>query len=200
MRRLGIVTAMTALLLPAGTHRAGAVQRLIDVRQIASDTLQDVALATFENGRPVIYYNPVLLQRFGPRLTSFFFAHEYGHIRYGHTGAALAAAEGDPTTQRQRQELEADCYAARTLGESEPETVGAALRFFNRMGPFRFDAWHPSGSQRAAKILACLPQAEGETARRNPNGPTNSSDGSSPPDSSVASPMTAAAPLDAPPT
>ena len=75
MRRLGIVTVITALLLPTWAHRAGAVQRLIDVRQIATDTLRDVALATFENGRPIIYYNPVLLQQFGPRLTSFFFAH-----------------------------------------------------------------------------------------------------------------------------
>ena len=104
MRRLGTVTVITALMLPAWVHRAGAVQRLIDVRQIATDTLRDVALATFENGRPVIYYNPVLLQQFGPRLTSFFFAHEYGHIRYGHTGAALAAGEGDLTALRQRQE------------------------------------------------------------------------------------------------
>jgi hypothetical protein len=186
MRRLGIVIVVTALLLPAWAHRAGAVQRLIDVRQIATDTLHDVALATFENGRPVIYYNPVLLQRFGPRLTAFFFAHEYGHVRYGHTGAALAAGEGDLTALRQRQELEADCYAARTLSESEPETIGAALRFFTRMGPFRFDAWHPSGSQRAAKILACLPS-------------TFSSDSTTPPHTPVDRPTAAAAPLDAPP-
>jgi hypothetical protein len=25
------------------------------------------------------------------------------------------------------------------------------------MGPYRFDREHPSGSQRAARILACLP-------------------------------------------
>jgi len=31
------------------------------------------------------------------------------------------------------------------------------------MGPFRFDAWHPSGAQRAAKILSCLPDADGPT-------------------------------------
>ncbi len=186
MRRLGIVTVMSALLLPAGAHRAAAVQRLIDVRQIATDTLHDVALATFEQGRPVIYYNPVLLQQIGPQLTAFFFAHEFGHIRYGHTGAALAAGEGDLSAQRQRQELEADCYAARTLGEMEPEAVDAALRFFNRMGPFRFDAWHPSGAQRAAKILACLPD------------PTNSSDMSTIPDTPVSRPVLAPTPLDAP--
>ena len=84
-------------------------------------------------------------------------------MRYGHTGAALAAGEGDLGALRQRQELEADCYAARTLGESA-QPSDAALRFFTRMGPFRFDAWHPSGAQRAAKILACLPA--GRTVRR----------------------------------
>ena len=199
MRRLGIVTVVTALLLPAGVHRAGAVQRLIDVRQIASDTLHDVALATFEQGRPVIYYNPILLQQFGPQLTSFFFAHEYGHIRYGHTGAALTAGEGDLSAQRQRQELEADCYAARTLAESEPETIVAAVRFFTRMGPFRFDAWHPSGSQRAAKILACLPQGE-ETAMGAGESSTFSSDHPALPHTPVAIPVSAAAPQDAPPS
>ena len=157
MKRLGIVTVIAALLLAAGAHQARALQRLIDVRQVPADTLRDVALVAFELGRPVIYYNQVLLQQVGPELTAFFFAHEYGHVRYGHTGAALSAGEGDAGALRQRQELEADCYATRTLAESEPESVDAALRFFTRMGPFRFDAWHPSGSQRAAKILACLP-------------------------------------------
>src|SRR5690349_20491599 len=157
MRRFGVATVIAALLLPAGAHRAQAVQRLMDVRQIATDTLHDLAVAAFENGRPVIYFNPVLMQRVGPELESYFFAHEYGHVHYGHTGSALTSTESDLSAVRVRQELEADCYAARTLAESEPAAVEAALRFFNRLGPFRFDAWHPSGAQRAAKILACLP-------------------------------------------
>ncbi len=161
MRRFWIATVFAALLLAAGTHRAPALQRLIDVRQVPSDTLRDVAFAAFEQGRPVIYYNPVLMQRVGPQLEAYFFAHEYGHVRYGHTGAALAAGEGDLGALRARQELEADCYAARTLGESP--AVDAAIQFFTRMGPFRFDAWHPSGAQRAAKILSCLPDADGLT-------------------------------------
>jgi len=157
MRRFGIATVIAALLLPAGAHRAQAVQRLMDVRQIATDTLHDLAVAAFENGRPVIYYNPTLMQRVGPELEAYFFAHEYGHVHYGHTGSALTSTESDLSAIRVRQELEADCYAARTLAESNPAAVEAALRFFNRLGPFRFDAWHPSGAQRAAKILACLP-------------------------------------------
>lgn len=162
MRKLGTLTLIAALLAPARARDALAAQRLVDVAQVASDTLRDVARARFEGGRPVIYYNPVLLQQFGPELAGFFLAHEYGHVRFGHTGAALVAGGGDLTALRQRQELEADCYAARALSEAEPESVAAAVRFFTRMGPFRLDAYHPSGSQRAAKILACTP-APGDT-------------------------------------
>jgi hypothetical protein len=157
MRRFWTVTTAAALLLPAIPQGAQALQRLIDVRQIATDTLRDVAVATFVRGRPTIYYNPVLLQGFGPLMAEFFFAHEYGHLRYGHTGGALTHEEGEVSLLRQRQELEADCYAAQTLGEHRREAVEAALRFFRRMGPYRYDAFHPTGSQRAAKILSCLP-------------------------------------------
>lgn len=157
MRQLGTAALIAALLAPAGAHDARAAQRLMDVAQVPSDTLPDVALARFEGGRPVIYYNPVLLQQFGPELAGFFLAHEYGHVRFGHPGAALIADGGDLGALRQRQELEADCYAARALSDRNPESVAAAVRFFLRMGPFRFDGYHPSGSQRAAKILACTP-------------------------------------------
>jgi hypothetical protein len=190
MRRFGIVTVIAALLLPAGAHQARAVQRLMDVRQIPTDTLHDVALTVIEQGRPVIYYNPVLRQRVGPELETYFFAHEYGHVHYGHTGAALTAGEGDLGAIRVRQELEADCYAAATLSDSHPEAVDAAIKFFTRMGPFRFDAWHPSGAQRAAKILSCLP----DSAR-----PTTSSDSTSLSYNSVGRVVEAAAPSDVTP-
>jgi hypothetical protein len=159
MRRSWIVTFVAASLLPASPEAAPALQRLIDVRQIATDTLRDVAVATFVHGRPTISYNPVLLQGFGPRMAEFFFAHEYGHIRYGHTGGALAHDEGRVSLLRQQQELEADCYAAQVLAEQHREAVEAAVRFFQGMGPYRYDAFHPTGSQRAAKIHACLPPA-----------------------------------------
>ena len=157
MRRWGVVTAIAMLLgpamLPAPAH---AAQRLMDVREVASDTIRDVALVTVERGRPTIYYNPVLLDRVGPELAAFFITHEYGHIHHGHSGGALVH-DGEITTLRQRQELDADCYAAAHLAESNPGSVDAALEFFVRMGPNRFDNYHPTGSQRAARILSCLP-------------------------------------------
>jgi hypothetical protein len=164
MRRFGIVTTVAALLLPASPQGAQALQRLIDVRQIATDTLRDVAVAAFVRGRPTIYYNPILLQGFGPRMAEFFFAHEYGHLRYGHTGGALAQEGGEVSLLRQRQELDADCYAAQVLAEHDREAVEAALHFFQRMGPYRYDAFHPTGAQRAAKIRSCLPPDPEESA------------------------------------
>ena len=164
MKRFWIVMTVVAALLPASPRGAQALQRLIDVRQIATDTLRDVAVAAFVQGRPTIYYNPVLLQGFGPRMAEFFFAHEYGHLRYGHAGGALAHEVGEVSLLRQRQELDADCYAAQVLGEHDREAVETALRFFRRMGPYRYDAFHPTGAQRAAKILSCLPPDPEEPA------------------------------------
>jgi hypothetical protein len=140
-----------------GVSPLSAAQRLVDVREIATDTLRDVALVTYEQGRPIIYYNPILMQRVGPHLADFFMAHEYGHVVYGHAGAALTLGGDDAGARRQRQELEADCYATASLTERNSQAVAAALQFFNRLGPFRFDNLHPTGAQRAAKILACLP-------------------------------------------
>jgi hypothetical protein len=158
MRMLRIIVASTVLLLPASPKGVQALQRLIDVQQIPTDTLRDVALVAYERGRPVIYYNPILLQRVGPRLSAFFIAHEYGHIHGGHTGGALLH-DGELSALRQRQELDADCYAAAVLAEYDRDAVDAALRFFTRLGPLRHDNYHPTGSQRAARILSCLPPA-----------------------------------------
>jgi hypothetical protein len=160
MRTTALTYLIAAALTAAGGERAAAAQRLVDVQPVASDTLTDVAVTVYERGRPLIYYNPTLMQRLGPHLADFFIAHEYGHVAYGHGGGALSQPRDDISSLRQRQELEADCYATRLLAQNNRAAVEAALRFFTRMGPFRFDDLHPSGSQRAAKILACLPTAD----------------------------------------
>jgi hypothetical protein len=169
---LRIIVVSTLLLLPASPKGVLALQRLMDVQQIATDTLRDVALVAYQNGRPVIYYNPTILQRVGPQLSAFFIAHEYGHIHGGHTGGALLH-EGELSALRQRQELDADCYAAAVLAEQDRDAVDAALRFFTRLGPLRHDNYHPTGSQRAARILSCLPPAERPAAVREDETPAN---------------------------
>lgn len=141
-----------------------AQEALADVRILASDTLRDVAVTIRESGRAIIYYNPDLMARFGPLLKDFFIAHEYGHVAHGHTGGALAPLDARDEDRRLRQELEADCYAAQQLGSAQRSAVEAAVRLFTRMGPFRYDKLHPTGSQRAAQILACLPPPVGTVA------------------------------------
>jgi hypothetical protein len=151
----GILGLVMALLGAAAPLRAQ--EALADVRILASDTLRDVAVTVRESGRAIILYNPELLARFGPLLKDFFIAHEYGHVAHGHTGGALAPLDARDEDRRLRQELEADCYAAQQLGPGNRAAVEAAVRLFTRMGPFRYDKLHPTGSQRAAQILACLP-------------------------------------------
>lgn len=129
------------------------------LREVATDTLHDVALMRMEGGRPVIYYNPVLLQRLGPDLSRFFMAHERGHVEAGHgSGSALAGPVFHGTAVRLKQELEADCWATRTLAAAgDRDAIEAATEFFLKIGQRRHDLLHPTGAQRAAKILACEP-------------------------------------------
>jgi len=134
---------------------------LTDVRVVDATWIQDVAITRWENDRPVIYVNPRLLERFGPVLRDFFIGHEYGHVVLAHDGGGALQSPMDSTLMimRQRQELEADCYAATRLASEHRDAVEAAIRLFTRMGSFRFDRLHPTGSQRAASLLACLAAA-----------------------------------------
>ena len=53
-------------------------------------------------------------------------------------------------------ELEADCYAARLLAQVKPVAAKVAIEFFRKMGEFRYESEHPTGTERAARITACL--------------------------------------------
>ena len=102
------------------------------------------------------------LEAVGPEVGSFLMAHERGHIHLKHTRAnALLAGKSALDSVLQGRELAADCYAARTLGQEHRVAVIAAVRFFGRLGSVHFDAAHPSGAQRAATILSCLPADSG---------------------------------------
>ena len=164
--RVGLALLALAAWLPRSSP-AQNLQLLPGVREIESDTIADLAVARVDQPVPVIYYNPRLFRRYGPLLGRFFLAHEYGHIAHHHTRVGLAALP--PTTRDsllRAQELEADCFAASQSGPQNREAAEAAIRFFTRLGPFRFDAEHPTGSQRTAQILSCMPEPPVASARR----------------------------------
>ena len=53
-------------------------------------------------------------------------------------------------------ELEADCYAARMLATAKPDAATVAIEFFVKMGEFRYDEEHPTGTERAEQIASCF--------------------------------------------
>jgi len=129
------------------------------IREIPLDTLSDVAMATYsDDDGSAIYYNPGTLAQLGTLVSAFIMAHERGHIHFKHTRAnALLAGRSALDSVLQGRELAADCFAAERLGRDNRAAVVEAVRFFGRLGSVRFDSAHPSGSQRAATILSCLP-------------------------------------------
>jgi hypothetical protein len=155
------VTGLTALFgaarpVPSDEAAAPVESR---VQEIADGSLRDVAVAVYDPAHPVIYYNPQLLRRFSPELGAFFMAHEHAHIALKHTrSGALRGGAGSRNRLLQSKELEADCLAAFRLGSDRRDASLAAVRFFTRLGDSRFDSEHPSGIERAKRILSCMPR------------------------------------------
>lgn len=120
----------------------------IQVPSIQSTAINDIAVATIQNGWPVIIYNPDVANRFPRDVRAFFFAHECGHHALGHVlyGMINIAAE-----------QEADCFAIRNLverglfNEHNIYSVQVALSNFARG-----DWSHLPGLRRAINLRACL--------------------------------------------
>ena len=162
------VLAGVFALAPAGNMAVEARPAGVEpaVMIVSSDTLRDVAVAVYDTAHPVIYVNQTRLSQFEPVMQQFFMAHERGHITLHHTRAyALNGTIDGKRAAIVARELEADCWASQTLARTNRTAAIGAARFFAQMGPFRYDHEHPSGSQRAARILACLPD-EGPAAPR----------------------------------
>ncbi|HWA57446.1 MAG TPA: hypothetical protein VG692_09340 [Gemmatimonadales bacterium] len=154
-----LATGLTAMMV-AGRPVPAAAPVTPRVREVADLSLRDVAVAVYDSLHPVIYYNPSLMKQFGPDLALFFMAHEHAHIALKHTRAGALRASDPSQRDRllQQKELEADCLAAQRLGNEGREGALAAVRFFSRLGDRSFDAEHPTGTTRAAKILSCMPR------------------------------------------
>lgn len=173
MPRRALFLLMPVALSLTGTPpaRAQGLALIPGVEEIPTDTIADLAIAAVDQPRPAIYYNPRLARRYGPELTRFFLAHEYGHIHFGHTRYGLRELPFEARDSILRlQELEADCYAAGLAGSEARVATETALRFFARLGPFRFDNEHPTGAQRASRVLTCLPGPRPTLASLGPTG------------------------------
>ena len=162
MTRRIALAFLTTLLCAAAPASGQDLTTVANVREVADSSLQDVAVAVADPLDPVIYYNPRLMTRFGPNLSAFVLAHEYGHIQYGHR--RVPSRVSDRAALMRQYELEADCYAAHTLARVRPEAAQVAIEFFTKMGDFRYDEDHPTGDERAVRIRECLATDAGNSA------------------------------------
>ena len=157
-----IAAATTAVALLTSTHTTTghpAGTEAPQVREIADLMLRDVAVAVYQPGRSLIYYNPRYLESFSPAMQTFFLAHEHAHIALKHTRAS--ALQSDSTIEGeglQAKELAADCLAVIELGLDGRQVSLEAMRFFGRQGAHHLDDEHPTGTARARNILECLPE------------------------------------------
>ena len=122
----------------------------VPVASIRDDTLNDVAKASFYNGRPVIQYNPRVLAWVSPQTRLFFYGHECGHHKLGHLLQGL----------RLGQEQEADCFGIVVLvrnGMLSETDIRYIQRDLAQAGAG--DWTHLPGPQRAINLRACLQQA-----------------------------------------
>ena len=133
---LVVFLGIWAYLLPPGPARPTNLPILV-----VDTHLNDVA-AAYPATRE-IRINPYVMALYEPRVVTFLLEHEQWHLILNHSLTVDSAA-------RVKQELEADCFAARNVS---PLEVEAAYTFFlNR--PYA-SPLHPDGRSRALYLAHC---------------------------------------------
>jgi hypothetical protein len=133
------------------------------IREIPINNLPDIAIASYDNIGPVIYFNPYICQQVGVLTTNFFKAHEYGHHNLGHVYQSLT--NRNPYVQgwlSQNGENQADEYALRYwIGQGNIAVIQAAVNSMwndNNSG----DRTHPPSRVRANNIATLYYQFTGQ--------------------------------------
>jgi len=105
---------------------------------------------------PVIVYNPIVVDRAGPVLAAFFYAHEYCHVQLDHIRQEMFGTNMfNRSWVSQRLELQADTCATRDLmRRGNRNAVRAAADYFFGQGPYQTVPTHPPGQVRANNIVA----------------------------------------------
>lgn len=128
------------------------------VASISALNVNDIAVATFAGGRPVIYYNPQVVAGVHPQTRLFFYAHECAHHALGHLGDGGVSSD---------KESEADCWAINLLVQRRFVTnrdisiIQADIAQFGRV-----DWTHVAGPQQAILLLSCIQGNEEPTPPR----------------------------------
>jgi alpha-D-ribose 1-methylphosphonate 5-triphosphate diphosphatase PhnM len=68
--RLGALCIAVFLSWNASQADAQGLHLIPGVAEIATDTIDDIAIATVDQPQPAIYYNPIRARRYGPTSTA----------------------------------------------------------------------------------------------------------------------------------
>jgi len=130
--KLRIVLPLLALVFFVASIRTQAADdQLLPVRTVPVPALQDIAVASFDQFGPVIYYNPFKTQQAGPAFASFTYIHEYAHVVKGHVTKIMMAADPYARIEISRAaEIEADKYATDYWAKKDMSVVQGAIAFF----------------------------------------------------------------------
>src|SRR3989442_9993650 len=156
LRHLIVLVLSLAVAVALSMKRPEAAQ-CGPAREIPAPALHEIAVASADQYGFVIFYEPDLIARIGPALSTFFLKHEYAHVCLGHVRHETFTI--DPYNRSwlsDAHELQADCLAAKTLqAEGNTRAVQAAIEYFTGDSPIRFVPGHRPGVRRANNIREC---------------------------------------------
>ncbi len=153
---LAIVTWLTVWLWPQVVHAQmfAGYDAFCGVPVIIMPTAQNAVAARDAFGRPVIYIDPGVMNNW-TMSRKFVLAHECAHHMLGHSLPAGLWFRNTRYWATRAQELEADCWAARKLAETEDtEDLRRTILQFASMGAAPQGAY-PAGFERAQAAAHC---------------------------------------------
>ncbi|MBZ0115735.1 MAG: hypothetical protein K8H88_01980 [Sandaracinaceae bacterium] len=149
---LGLFVGISLLSLPAAAQLGQCRVNGVPVRYVPQINLGDIAMARLgPSGEPIVLYDPMVTQRAGPTISTFFYYHECAHHILGHV---MNGAMG--FVRPLVDEQEADCWAIRYLRESGILSLAQLREIQAGLAQSPGDWTHLPGPRRALNLEGCL--------------------------------------------
>lgn len=172
-----LLVMFATLITPSLISNAKEKDGLFGIPEMPIIGLPDIAIASFYyDGRPVIYYNPLSVNRTNPMVVKFIRAHEYGHHKLGHLKQQMFANNPYAHILLAREgEIEADRFATKYWMDHDPKVISAIITQMRSPLTANWGDWtHLPSPERARLIEAYASELErnGDDSD-NPDSPVN---------------------------
>jgi hypothetical protein len=149
MKRNVFSTMVFGVLLAASASAQGPDLTWIEVPVVSGPSGGYTCVTRPSQGSAVITCDPYKLAMIPPAAQTFLMAHEHGHVLQFVRGTQFAP----------NPEADADCYAAKRLALTDPQTLAAAIQWLEHgLGTGGGDLIHGNGIQVAAFARQCAAQ------------------------------------------